>query len=329
MRVLCFLALCLSLSIFTAPQAAPEACRTKKVSEPVLKELRSLQYRVRRGLNYDAIQSDLDRLRSDANCYEQKVLQAVAIEADAFSRTPERALPALYLLYQQISKEDRRYPMVLRALGKNYGMLARVNDLQGLIDLHPDAPVKIMEYWQTSLAMAHAQNGDPDTAIAVIRAFVANEEQITAETFRVAIAIYELADDSAEIEKIQSMADTVLGELKWPLALDGMGDQKFEILYRRRFDPALSDAAPLTRPIPRYPPRAIERWKEGHCDVHFDVSEDGKPINVSADCTSTLFKKEAERAVSEVVFEPLVYKGKTYIRRDVVYPLSFNLKRRR
>lgn len=323
-RISVILSICIPIFICSSLQASSEECNKKEVSDTLLEELRGLQYRVRSGLDYDAIQSDLQRLRSEANCHEEKVLQAVAIEADAFSRSPYRALPALYLLYQKIDVEDQRYGRVLRALGKNYAMLGRTQDLQGLIDLHPQASAEIVEYWQTNLALAHAQNGDLEAAKATIDHFMTSGLP-TSTKFQVAIAIYELSDDADRLNELNRTADRLFGILQWPRALEGMGDQRFEVLYRRRFDPALSDAAPLMPPKPRYPPRAFQRREGGHCDVRFDVSKDGKPINVSAECTSKRFTREAERAVSEVEFEPLVYKGRPYVRRDIVYPITFSI----
>ena len=323
-KFICAFTLCASTMILSATQSFAEPCKTKKVSEDFMKALQGLQYRVRSGLNYEKIQGDLKELSADANCRELKIVQAISIEADAFSRSPQLALPALVLLYQNTAKDNPRYHRVLRALGKNYAALGRVDDVSGLLGLHPDAPEHILEYWQTSLALAHAQNGNLDEAVSVIESAEYKGEP-TQDRLQVAIAIYDLVGNEKAIEALRVQADEALGGLRWPRALDGMGTQHFEVLYRRRFDPALSDATPILPPRPYYPEKAIDGRKEGECEVHFDVSKEGIPINVEAECSANVFVAEAKRAISEVRFEPLVYKGTTYNRYNIVYPLSFTL----
>lgn len=86
------------------------------------------------------------------------------------------------------------------------------------------------------------------------------------------------------------------------------------------------DAQPIRQPTPSYPQRAQERGLSGSCDVRFDVDTRGKPYNVAATCTESVFKSEAERAVSRVEFAPKIVRGKAVERRNVVYPLEFNIE---
>lgn len=86
------------------------------------------------------------------------------------------------------------------------------------------------------------------------------------------------------------------------------------------------DAQPIRPPTPSYPQRAQERGLSGSCDVRFDVDTRGKPYNVQATCTDSIFKSEAERAVSKVEFAPKIVRGKAVERRNVVYPLEFNIQ---
>ena len=85
------------------------------------------------------------------------------------------------------------------------------------------------------------------------------------------------------------------------------------------------DAQPIRPPVPTYPNRALERGTEGDCQVRFDVDVRGRPYNVEADCTNSVFKREAERAVSRVEFAPKIVGGEARERRNVVYPLVFSL----
>lgn len=86
------------------------------------------------------------------------------------------------------------------------------------------------------------------------------------------------------------------------------------------------DAQPIRAPTPSYPRRAAERGTEGKCDVRFDVDTRGRPYNVVAKCTDNVFKREAERSVSKVEFAPKIIRGKAAERKNVVYPLEFNLQ---
>ena len=86
------------------------------------------------------------------------------------------------------------------------------------------------------------------------------------------------------------------------------------------------DAQPIRPPVPTYPQRAAERGIEGTCEVRFDVDTRGKPYNIQATCSDSVFVREAERAVGRVEFAPKIVRGKAAERRNVVYPLEFKLQ---
>lgn len=86
------------------------------------------------------------------------------------------------------------------------------------------------------------------------------------------------------------------------------------------------DAQPIRPPAPSFPQRAAERGISGSCDVRFDVDTRGKPYNIQATCTDNVFKSEAERSVSRVEFAPKIVRGQAVERRNVVYPLEFNIQ---
>ena len=86
------------------------------------------------------------------------------------------------------------------------------------------------------------------------------------------------------------------------------------------------DAQPIRPPVPTYPQRAAERGIEGSCEVRFDVDTRGKPYNIQATCSDSVFTREAERAVGRVEFAPKIVRGKAAERRNVVYPLEFKLQ---
>lgn len=85
------------------------------------------------------------------------------------------------------------------------------------------------------------------------------------------------------------------------------------------------DAQPIRPPVATYPRRAADLGIEGTCEVHLDVDTRGRPYNVEAECSDSMFEREAERAVSRVEFVPKIVRGKPAERHNVVYPLEFRL----
>lgn len=103
---------------------------------------------------------------------------------------------------------------------------------------------------------------------------------------------------------------------------------KIERVQSLAIDPvAISDrdAQPIRPPVPDYPDRALERGKEGTCEVKFDVDVRGRPKNIVATCSDSVFKRSAEKAVSKVEFAPKIVRGQPAERRNVVYPLDYKL----
>ena len=85
------------------------------------------------------------------------------------------------------------------------------------------------------------------------------------------------------------------------------------------------DATPIRPPVVTYPSRALERGTEGDCSVSFNVDVRGRPYDVVATCSDSVFRREAIRAVSKVEFAPKIVKGQARERHNVVYPLVFKL----
>ena len=85
------------------------------------------------------------------------------------------------------------------------------------------------------------------------------------------------------------------------------------------------DASPLRRPVVAYPTRAQERGIEGNCTVTFNVDVRGQPYDLKADCSDSIFRSSALKAVGNVEFSPKIVKGRAQERRNVVYPIEYNL----
>lgn len=84
-------------------------------------------------------------------------------------------------------------------------------------------------------------------------------------------------------------------------------------------------AEPLSPPVVVYPRKMAQGGIEGRCDVHFSLDTTGRPFDVEAECTHAGFSSEAERAIRKVQFVPEIADGRPQIRRNVVYPLEFEL----
>lgn len=86
-----------------------------------------------------------------------------------------------------------------------------------------------------------------------------------------------------------------------------------------------TNAQPLSPPVPVYPTVAITQGIEGECSVRFDVNVKGQPYNIQADCTDRVFERAAKKAVSNVQFALKIVKGQAQERKNVIYPLVFQL----
>ncbi len=87
----------------------------------------------------------------------------------------------------------------------------------------------------------------------------------------------------------------------------------------------LRELRPVSAPVVTYPANAVRRGLEGRCDVRMDVTPMGRPYNVRAVCSDRVFVREAERAVSKVEFIPKLAGGQRVGRKNVVYPVEFQL----
>lgn len=82
----------------------------------------------------------------------------------------------------------------------------------------------------------------------------------------------------------------------------------------------------LSHAIPVYPERARSAGREGACDVSIDVDPRGSPFNIVAECTHSVFRQEAIRAVENVRFIPAIRDGQSVTSRGVVIPIEFALE---
>ncbi|WP_300390126.1 energy transducer TonB [Henriciella sp.] len=83
------------------------------------------------------------------------------------------------------------------------------------------------------------------------------------------------------------------------------------------------DAQPENYPHPVYPAEAVRNGLSGKCNVILDVTADGEPFNVKADCTDPVFAESATEAMKQVTFPPKLVEGQSVSRTGVVYPIEY------
>ena len=83
------------------------------------------------------------------------------------------------------------------------------------------------------------------------------------------------------------------------------------------------DAQPLVRIPPVPPPDAQE---SGHCDMTFDVSPDGQPFNINANCTDRVFRRSSVRAVEKWKYQPKIQDGAAVGRTGVQTRLTYRIE---
>lgn len=82
----------------------------------------------------------------------------------------------------------------------------------------------------------------------------------------------------------------------------------------------------LDIPTPHFPLCAMADGISGVCDVLFDISKTGKPINVTSVCSHVVFQRESERAVEKTRFKPATVNGEAVEYLSMLYPLDFTLQ---
>ena len=86
------------------------------------------------------------------------------------------------------------------------------------------------------------------------------------------------------------------------------------------------DATPIAPPTLVYPAELAEAGITGECNAIFDVSREGVPENVKADCTHSGFDSVIIEAAQNLRFKPKIKDGKAVRRKGVEYPILFKLQ---
>ncbi len=87
------------------------------------------------------------------------------------------------------------------------------------------------------------------------------------------------------------------------------------------------DPQPIVRIPPQYPRRAAERGQEGYVVVEFTITTDGSVANpVVIESSSSIFEREALRAVAGWRYNPQIVNGEPIDRAGVRVTIDFRLE---
>jgi protein TonB len=126
--------------------------------------------------------------------------------------------------------------------------------------------------------------------------------------------------EAAKAEQPQEGLASMLGRLP-DINPDAISSDSIQFVVADR------DVQPIVRIEPSYPMRAQERGLEGTCLMRFDVLPDGSvdESTVVADCTSSLFSRDASRAVARWKYNAKIVNGEAVVQRGIETVLDFQL----
>jgi protein TonB len=126
--------------------------------------------------------------------------------------------------------------------------------------------------------------------------------------------------EAAKAEQPQEGLASMLGRLP-DINPDAINSDSIQFVVADR------DVQPIVRIEPSYPVRAQERGLEGTCLMRFDVQPDGtvSEPTIVADCTSSLFSRDAARAVARWKYNPKIVNGEPVTQRGIETVLDFQL----
>ncbi|WP_291208714.1 LCCL domain-containing protein [Hyphomonas sp.] len=86
-----------------------------------------------------------------------------------------------------------------------------------------------------------------------------------------------------------------------------------------------ADAKIIDQAKAEFPSRAAARGLEGACTVTVTVLDSGEPADVTASCSDSVFKREAERIGKRSTYAPAIRGGRTVDRETVQFEVEFQL----
>tara|TARA_R110000772_G_scaffold222596_1_gene333072 strand:+ start:144 stop:1124 length:981 start_codon:yes stop_codon:yes gene_type:complete len=269
-----------------------------------------------------------DYRTSEKSCRGQNTLDLVIAMIDVNQGEVQEAVLALPIILRSDLEDEYKSLGVRRLIGRLYqaGATGQAIALaRGAAERFPETPS-----FKNVLALLLAADDQLAQSKSIAdAAFTASLKStptgIVPQEGWIRLAIAHASGDQDDIDATLARLLVQTGGAGDALSPDIRQDITVPIFLAARFDgPMMGE--PVTPPRPRYPQRMAVKGRAGTCDVHFDVSLSGLPESVVAVCDDDGFKQEAERAVSEARYKPLIVDGKPRRRIGVTYPLEFKLQ---
>lgn len=325
-------ALFLTAAIVTVPTAAlAETCSTMRFRDKGLELAREAYPQlVARDAEWTFTREELvNRRDKERTCAGREALDYLLLLADVQKAELPEAVAAMGQMLRAESPALEKKRMMDRLIDR----FVMANEIATSIELLRKAMVNFPDYaggYESNLALLLTGRGKFDEARAIADAKLdASLEDPPANRIPYAgwvrLAVSEISGDKADEAAVIARLRTRYGDETEALIARDLPISDFAMLLKRAFGPT-SYVEPTSPPRPEYPYAMQMAYKSGLCDVRFDITEEGIPENVRAECTEDGFVKESERAVSEVRFKPVVIDGVAFHTYNVVYPMEYNIR---
>jgi hypothetical protein len=325
-------ALFLTAAMATVPAAAwAEACSNTAFRDKGLKLAREAYPQlVARNAEWTFTREELAARRDkERTCAGQEALDYLLLLSDVQKAELPEAVAAMGKLLRAESPALEKKRMMDQLIER----FVMANEITTSIELLRKAMVNFPDHaggYESSLVLLLTGRGKFDEARAIADAKLdASLEDPPANRIPYAgwlrLAVSEVSGDKADEAAIIARLGTRYGDETEALIARDLPISHFAMLLKRAFGPA-SYVEPIMPPRPKYPYAMRMAYKSGLCEVRFDITEEGVPENVRAECTEDGFVEESERAISEVRFKPVVIDGVAFRTYNVVYPMEYNIQ---
>lgn len=328
LTVLCLLVPLLALAV------RAEDCTDGKFGGAALKAVKKVHGELIYGpdseQNLAAVRAELVSFRqAESTCLGQNSLDYAIAMIDVTEAPLQQGVDAMPTILQSSAPEYEKANMMSRLINRFYadGQFQASVSVAGMaVDKFPENVG-----FKQKRALLLAYTGQDEEARAVAQALLDEELEKVPRGIMpfagwVRYALTEVSGDAEDRRAVLAQFSDHLGKDAEPVVAEFADVSVFAMVMAREFDRKVSDQ-PAKPPLPSYPNAMASLGHEGSCETYFDVSVQGVPENVVADCTDPGFAKETARAVSEVRFAPFLLNGQPRRLVSVTYPLEYRLER--
>ena len=245
----------------------------------------------------------------------------------ALSNDPETSIPALEdFVHNTTTETNSGWSLDVVALTQRY---KQVQDFASLIDIGQAFLNEVEPSQRKSLEIAFyiglIGSGELDRAFDYLRSKFENEaDPIFLVDLRYLYALSVRLSESEFAERVEAEIIHRTGEAYVPAPLPAFDGDMLDNLIAR--DTGTRYQMVLVKwPKPEYPRAGLRRRLDGNCEVTFNVSTDGKPKNIKAECSDDIFINSAKKAMKGVRYEPLTIDGVVYEMTEITYPLEYTI----